>query len=43
MVFPMEVVGAGKQKIIGRIHIKDANNMVLKIETNGLYGKISKN
>jgi hypothetical protein len=39
----MEVVGVGKQKIIGRSHIKYVDNMDLKIETDDLDGKISKN
>ena len=43
MGFPLEVVGAGKKKITGRIHIKYANNMDLKTETNDLDGNISKN
>jgi hypothetical protein len=38
MVFPLEVVGAGKQEIICRIHIKYANNMDLKTETDDLDG-----
>jgi hypothetical protein len=43
MRFPLEVVGASKQKIIGRIHIKYVDNMDLKTETDDLDGKISKN
>ena len=43
MRFPLEVVGAGKKKITGRIHIKYVDNMDLKIETDNLDGNISKN
>jgi hypothetical protein len=43
MRFPLEVVGASKEKIIGKMHIKYVNNMDLKTETNDLDGKISKN
>jgi hypothetical protein len=43
MRFPLEVVGVGKQKITGRIHIKYADNMDLKTETDDLDGMISKN
>jgi hypothetical protein len=43
MRFPLEVVGASKQKITGRIHIKYVDNMDLKTETDDLDGKISKN
>jgi hypothetical protein len=43
MRFPLEVVGAGKKNITCRIHIKYADNMDLKIETDDLDGKISKN
>jgi hypothetical protein len=43
MGFPLEVVGVGKQEITCRSHIKYADNMDLKIETNDLDGKISKN
>jgi hypothetical protein len=43
MRFPFEVVGDGKQKITGRIHIKYVDNMDLKIEIDDLDGKISKN
>ena len=42
MRFSLEVVGASKQKITGRIHIKSIDNMDLKTETNDLDGKISK-
>jgi hypothetical protein len=43
MRFPLEVVGASKKKITGRIHIKYVDNMDLKTETDDLDGKISKN
>jgi hypothetical protein len=43
MRFPLEVVGAGKQEITCRIHIKYADNMDLKTKTDDLDGKISKN
>jgi hypothetical protein len=43
MRFPLEVVGAGKKEITCRIHIKYANNMDLKNETDDLDGKILKN
>jgi hypothetical protein len=43
MRFPLEVVVASKQDITCRIHIKYEENMDLKIETNDLDGKISKN
>ena len=43
MGYPLEVVGAGKQKITRRSHIKSVDNMDLKTETNDLDGKISKN
>jgi hypothetical protein len=43
MRFPLEVVGPGKKKITGRIHIKYVDNMDLKTETDGLDGNISKN
>jgi hypothetical protein len=43
MRFPLEVVGASKQKITGRSHIKYVDNMDLKTETDDLDGKISKN
>jgi hypothetical protein len=36
MVFPLEVVGVGKTKIIGRIHIKYADNMDLKTKIDDL-------
>jgi hypothetical protein len=42
MRFPLEVVGAGKQEITCRIHIKYVDNMDLKTETDDLDGKISK-
>jgi hypothetical protein len=41
--FSLEVLGASKQKITRRIHIKYVDNMDLKIETNDLDGIISKN
>ena len=43
MGFPLEVVGAGKKNITGRIHIKYADNMDLKIEIDDMDGNISKN
>jgi hypothetical protein len=43
MGFPLEVVGASKKKIIGRSHIKYAENMDLKSKIDGLNGKLSKN
>jgi hypothetical protein len=43
MGLPLEVVVVGKKNIIGRIHIKYEYNMVLKIETYGMNGKILKN
>jgi hypothetical protein len=43
MRFPLEVVVAGKQDITCRSHIKYADNMDLKIETDDLDGKSSKN
>jgi hypothetical protein len=43
MVFPLEVVSASKQNIIGRIHIKYVDNVDLKIEIDDLDGKILKN
>jgi hypothetical protein len=43
MRFPLEVVGVGKQKITGRIHIKNVDNMYLKTKIDDMYGKISKN
>jgi hypothetical protein len=42
MGFPLEVVVAGKQDITCRIHIKYADNVDLKTETNDLDGNISK-
>ena len=42
MGFPLEVVGVGKQESTCRSHIKYADNMDLKIETDDLYGNISK-
>jgi hypothetical protein len=42
MRFPLEVVGAGKQEITCRIHIKYEDNMDLKTETNDLHEKILK-
>jgi hypothetical protein len=42
MGFSLGLVGTGKQKITGRIHIKYADNIDLKTETDDLYGKISK-
>ena len=42
MRFPLEVVGAGKQNITGRIHIKYVYNMDLKTKTDDLDGNISK-
>jgi hypothetical protein len=41
--FPLELVGVGKQKITGISHIKYAERMDIKSETDGLDGKISKN
>jgi hypothetical protein len=43
MGFPLEVVGVGKKNIIGRSHIKYANNMDLKTKTDDIDGNISKN
>jgi hypothetical protein len=43
MRFPLEVVGASKQKITRRIHIKYVDNMYLKTKTDDLDGNISKN
>ena len=43
MGFPLEAVGAGKQNITGRIHIKYVDDMDLKIETDDRDGNISKN
>ena len=42
MRFPLEVVGAGKQNITSRIHIKYSDNMDLKNKTDNLDGKILK-
>jgi hypothetical protein len=42
MGFPLEVVVAGKKDITCRIHIKYADNVYLKTETNDLDGNISK-
>jgi hypothetical protein len=42
MRFPLEVVGAGKENITCRIHIKYVDNMDLKTETDDLDGNISK-
>ena len=43
MRFPLEVVGAGRKEITCRIHIKYADNMDLKTETDDMDGNISKN
>jgi hypothetical protein len=43
MRFPLKVVGASKQKITGRRHIKYVDNVDLKTEIDDLDGKISKN
>jgi hypothetical protein len=43
MGFTLEVVGVDKKNITGRSHIKYADNMDLKNETDDLDGKISKN
>jgi hypothetical protein len=43
MRFPLEVVGASKQEITCRIHIKYEDNMYLKTKIDDLDGKISKN
>ena len=43
MGFPLEVVGVGKQEITCRNHVKYVDNMDLKIETDDLDEKISKN
>jgi hypothetical protein len=40
--FPLEVVGDGKKEITCRIHIKYANNIDLKTETDDIDGNISK-
>jgi hypothetical protein len=42
MRFPLEVVVDGKKDITCRIHIKYADNVDLKTETDDLDGKISK-
>jgi hypothetical protein len=42
MRFPLEVVVAGKQDSTCRIHIKYADNVDLKTETDDLDGKSSK-
>jgi len=42
MGFPLEVVGAHKKNITRINHIKYADNMDLKTETDDLYGNISK-
>jgi hypothetical protein len=42
MRFPLEVVGASKKEITCIIHIKHADNMDLKTETDDLDGKILK-
>ena len=42
MRFPFEVVIASKKDSICRSHIKYADNVDLKTETNDLDGKISK-
>ena len=42
MRFTLEVVGASKQKITRRNHIKSVDNMDLKNKTNDLDGKILK-
>jgi hypothetical protein len=43
MRFPLEVVGASKQKITGRSHIKYVDNVDLKTETDDLDENILKN
>ena len=43
MRFPLEVVGASKQKIIGRSHIKSIDNRDLKTKIDDLDRNISKN
>jgi hypothetical protein len=43
MKFSLQVVGADKQEIICRNHIKYADNMDLKTETDDLNEKFSKN
>jgi hypothetical protein len=42
MIFPLEVVVAGKQDSTCRSHIKYADNVDLKTETDDLDGKSSK-
>ena len=42
MTFPLEVVVAGKQDSTCRSHIKYADNVDLKIETDDMDGKSSK-
>ena len=42
MGFPLEVVGASKQELTCRSHIKYAYNMDLKIENDDLNENISK-
>jgi len=42
MTFPLEVVVAGKQDSTCRSHIKYADNVDLKTETDDLDGKSSK-
>jgi hypothetical protein len=42
MIFPLEVVVAGKQDNNCRSHIKYADNVDLKTETDDMDGKISK-
>ena len=42
MRFPLEVVVVGKQDITCRKHLRFADNMDLKTETDDLDGKISK-
>jgi len=43
MEFPLEVVGVGKKNITEGIHIKYADNMDLKIESDDFDGNILKN
>ena len=43
MRFPLEVVVVGKKDITCRSHIKYADNVDLKTETDDLDGKSSKN
>jgi hypothetical protein len=42
MGFPLEVGGVGKKNIIGRIHIKNADNVDIKTKIDYMDGKISK-